>query len=181
MSTYRGHNEDSNGNILLSIGNGMTATLETGSTASQAYTKGSYVFFNNRLCKVSTAITSGATLEIGTNLSTTSVGAELTNHLVASDGVEFYFDVKDGEYGYYPSASKTASEFVPFGGTSIGTVVMTLTTQTKNQSAVQADASLILKNSDGTVIVSKSLGTWHSVPQGYDGITKTTGNVSFTL
>ena len=117
MATYNGHNEDSSGNILLSIGNGMTATVETGSTASQAYTKGAYLFFNNRLCKATSAIASGATLAVGTNLSQTSIGQELTSHLRSSDGKEFYFDVKDGTYGYYPSASKTASEFVPFGGT----------------------------------------------------------------
>ena len=117
MATYNGHQEDSSGNILLSIGNGMTATVETGSTASQAYTKGAYLFFNNRLCKASAAIASGATLAVGTNLTQTSLGAELTSHLRSSDGNEFYFDVKDGSYGYYPSASKVASEFVPFGGT----------------------------------------------------------------
>ena len=118
MAIYQGHNEDSSGNLLLSIGNGMTATVETGSTASQAYTKGSYLFFNNRLCKAASAIASGATLTIGGNLTQTSLGAEITSHLRSSDGKEFYFDVKDGTYGYYPSASKTASEFVPFGGTS---------------------------------------------------------------
>lgn len=117
MATYNGHNEDSSGNILLSIGNGMTATVETGTTASQAYTKGTLLFFNNRLCKATTAISSGATLAVGTNLSQTSLGAELTSHLRSSDGKEFYFDVKDGTYGYYPSASKVSSEFVPFGGT----------------------------------------------------------------
>ena len=117
MATYNGHNEDSSGNILLSIGNGMTAKVETGTTASQAYTKGAYLFFNNRLCKATKAISSGATLAVGTNLSQTSLGAELTSHLRSSDGKEFYFDVKDGTYGYYPSASKVSSEFVPFGGT----------------------------------------------------------------
>lgn len=119
MAIYQGHNEDSSGNLLLSIGNGMTATVETGSTASQAYTKGSYLFFDNRLCKAASAIASGATLTIGGNLTQTSLGAEITSHLRSSDGKEFYFDVKDGQYGYYPSASKTASEFVPFGGTCV--------------------------------------------------------------
>lgn len=116
MAIYTGHNEDSSGNLLLSIGNGMTATVETTSTASQAYTVGSYIFFDNKLCKTTSAIASGATLAIGTNLSQTSLGAEITSHLRSSDGKEFYFDVKDGTYGYYPSASKVASEFVPFGG-----------------------------------------------------------------
>ncbi len=117
MATYNGHNEDSSGNILLSIGNGMTATVETGTTASQAYTKGSYLFFNNRLCKATSAISRGASLAIGTNLSQTSIGQEITSHLRASNGDEFYFDYKDSKPGYYPSASKVASQFVPFGGT----------------------------------------------------------------
>ncbi len=127
MATYTGHNEDSSGNILLSIGNGMTATVETGTTASQAYTKGSYLFFNNRLCKATSAISSGATLAIGTNLSQTSIGQEITNHLRASNGDEFYFDYKDSKPGYYPSASKVASQFVPFGGTNQAKYVMAIT------------------------------------------------------
>ena len=132
MATYNGHNEDSSGNILLSIGNGMAATVETGSTASQAYTKGALLFFNNRLCKATQAISSGATLAVGTNLSQTSLGAELTSHLRSSDGKEFYFDVKDGTYGYYPSASKVSDEFVPFGGTFLGANEYALTTAYKS-------------------------------------------------
>lgn len=115
MATYNGHQEDASGNILLSIGNGMTATLETGSTASQAYTKGSYLFFNNRMCKATSAITAGDTLEVGTNLGLTTIGDELTSHLRADNGDEFYFDYKDGVAGFYPNVSKTASQFVPFG------------------------------------------------------------------
>ena len=89
MANYQGHFEDSSGNILLPIPSGATATVETGTTASQAYTVGAYLYFNNKLCKVTTAIASGATLAIGTNLSQTSLGAELSGHLVASDGTEF--------------------------------------------------------------------------------------------
>mgnify|MGYP003310833540 CR=1 FL=1 len=50
MATYNGHFEDSSGNILLPIPSGAAATVETGSTASQAYTVGSFLYFNNRLC-----------------------------------------------------------------------------------------------------------------------------------
>ena len=111
MATYNGHNEDSNGNILLNIGNGITATVETGSTASQDYTKGTYLFFNNRLCKTSVAVASGESLAIGINLLETNIGAELSSHLRASDGKEFYFDIKDGVYGYYTSSAKVSSDF----------------------------------------------------------------------
>ena len=153
MATYNGHNEDSSGNILLSIGNGMTATVETGTTASQAYTKGSYLFFNNRLCKATTAIASGATLAIGTNLSQTSIGQEITSHLRSSDAKEFYFDVKDGKYGYYPSASKVASEFVPFGGTTL------LWQNSSTSSAFNAQTvSLSLSKYGGIIIVSAHNG-----------------------
>lgn len=117
MATYNGHNEDSSGNILLSIGNGMTATLETGTRASQAYAKGAYLYYNNRLCKVIAAIASGATFSVGTNVSYTSIGAELTSHLRASSGDEFYFDYQNGKYGYNTSASRGSSTFYPFKNT----------------------------------------------------------------
>lgn len=126
MATYNGHNEDSSGNILLAIGNGMTATLETGTTASQAYTKGALLYYNNRLCKATKAIAKSATLTIGTNIAYTTIGEELTAHLRASNGDELYFDYKDSKPGYYPSASKTASQFVPFGGSGFTPVVISI-------------------------------------------------------
>lgn len=89
MANYNGHFEDSSGNILLPIGGGMAAAVESGSTASQAYTKGTYLFYNNRLCKATTAISSGASLSIGSNLSSVSLGSEMKDHLVASNGVAF--------------------------------------------------------------------------------------------
>ena len=114
MAIYNGHNEDSNGNILLNVGSGITATIETSDTASQSYSKGSYLFYHNTLCKVTTSITSGATLSIGINLAYTNVGSELNSHLRASNGNEFYFDYKDGVPGFYPNSSKVSSEFIPF-------------------------------------------------------------------
>ena len=153
MATYNGHNEDSSGNLLLSIGNGMTATVETGSTASQAYTKGAYLFFQNKLCKANSAISSGATLTIGSNLSQTTLGAELTSHLRASDGKEFYFDIKNGEYGYYPSASKISSEFVPFGGTGSYTLLSN-DFQNSSDSPYTCTLTLPNKGSSGYVLIS---------------------------
>ena len=122
MATYLGHQEDSSGNILLPTPHSMATQIEFGTTASQAYAKGAYVVFNNRLCKASTAIASGDTLAIGTNLVQCSIGSELNSHLQAPNGNEFYFDYKDNKPGFYPSASKVASEFVPFGGTAEITV-----------------------------------------------------------
>ena len=123
MATYLGHQEDSSGNILLPTPHSMATQIEFGTKASQAYAKGAYVVFNNRLCKASKAIASGNTLAIGTNLVQCSIGSELNSHLQAPNGNEFYFDYKDGKPGFYPSASKVASEFVPFGGSSEITLV----------------------------------------------------------
>ena len=99
MSQYKGHFEDSSGNLILPIPAGATATVETGSTASQAYTIGSLLYFDNKLCKATTAIAANATLAIGTNLSRTYLGTELSSHMVASDGTEFSFQtLVDGGY-----------------------------------------------------------------------------------
>ena len=99
MSNLQGHFEDSSGNILLPFANGAVATIESGSTASQAYTKGALLYFNDKLCKASAAISSGATLAIGTNLTRTYLGTELSGHMVASDGTEFSFqNLIDGVY-----------------------------------------------------------------------------------
>ena len=113
MSNYNGQFQDSGANILLGTPHSY-ANIE-GSTASQAYIKGQMIVYNNRLCEVISAITSGDTLTIGTNIAYKNVG-EIGKQLVANDGTGFYFDVKDGAYGFYPSASKVPAEFVPFGG-----------------------------------------------------------------
>lgn len=99
MANLQGHFEDANGNILLPINSGEAATIETGTTASQAYTKGTYLFFNNKLCKATTAIASGNTLTIGSNLSQVSLGGEISSHLIASNGTVFTLqNLKDGVY-----------------------------------------------------------------------------------
>lgn len=113
MSNYNGQFQDSSANILLATPHSY-ANIE-GTTASQAYVKGQMLVYNNRLCEVTSAISAGNTLTIGTNIAYKNVG-DIGKQLVASDGKGFYFDVKDGSYGFYPSASKVASEFVPFGG-----------------------------------------------------------------
>ena len=48
-----------------------------GAKASQNYAVGDYLVFSDKFCKASVAIASGETLAIGTNLTQTSIGAEL--------------------------------------------------------------------------------------------------------
>lgn len=55
------------------------ATVETTSTASKAYAVGDYLIYNNQLYRVTSAIASGGTLTVGTNISATSAGGELTS------------------------------------------------------------------------------------------------------
>lgn len=99
MAIYKGHFEDASGNILLPINSGEAATIETGTTASQAYIKGTYLFFDNKLCKATRAIASGNTLAIGTNLTQVSLGGEISSHLIASNGTVFTLqNLKDGLY-----------------------------------------------------------------------------------
>lgn len=55
------------------------ATIESSTTASQAYSAGDYLVLNGQLYEVTTAISSGETLTVGTNISATTVGSELTS------------------------------------------------------------------------------------------------------
>jgi len=99
MATLNGHFEDASGNILLPIPSGATATIETTNKASQAYSVGSYLYYNNRLCRVTAAIASGGTLTVGTNIAYTSLGSQITAHFVATNGEEFSFQsLVNGDY-----------------------------------------------------------------------------------
>ena len=55
---------------------GDFATVE-GARASQNYSVGDYLIFSDKFCKASAAIASGEALAIGTNLTQTTIGAEL--------------------------------------------------------------------------------------------------------
>ena len=54
------------------------ATIESSTTASQAYSEGDYLVLNGQLYEVIADIASGETLTVGTNISATTVGSELT-------------------------------------------------------------------------------------------------------
>lgn len=54
------------------------ATIESSTTASQAYSEGDYLVLNGQLYDVIADIASGETLTVGTNISATTVGSELT-------------------------------------------------------------------------------------------------------
>lgn len=54
------------------------ATIESSTTASQAYSTGDYLVLNGQLYKVTADVVSGETLVIGTNIEATTAGTELT-------------------------------------------------------------------------------------------------------
>jgi len=60
------------------------ATVEPGSTASRAYSVGELVYVNGNLYKVITAIASGATFTVGTNIQSTNVSGTVKDAL---DGI----------------------------------------------------------------------------------------------
>lgn len=91
------------------------APVENSSTASQGYSKGQCLIYENRLYRVIDDILPNGTLNVGVNIELMSV-SELSTMTTANTGAEFYFDIKNGTYGFYPTAEKEASSFIPFGG-----------------------------------------------------------------
>lgn len=55
----------------------ITANRESGMTASAAYSAGALIIVNGTLYKATTSIASGATLTVGTNVTATTIAAEL--------------------------------------------------------------------------------------------------------
>lgn len=58
--------------------NASLAHVESGTTASQAYTVGSLLVYQGRLCKATSAIAQGDTLAIGTNIAYDTVSSEIS-------------------------------------------------------------------------------------------------------
>lgn len=63
------------------------AYVESGTTASRAYSVGEYFCWNGLLYRVTAAISSGAAFTVGTNCESTTVGAELTGKAPAGYGL----------------------------------------------------------------------------------------------
>lgn len=78
MAIYYGIQEDSDGNVLLPVPNGICG-IERGTSATQSYVKGNLVYVGNRLCQVNSAITPGDALTIGGNISYTSMANQVHN------------------------------------------------------------------------------------------------------
>ena len=97
------------------------ATIESGTTASRAYGIGELVYVSGTLYRVKTAIASGATFTVGTNVEVTNVSASITERIA--------------------SIVKTIT--IP-ASTSDAAGIITLT-------GIPSDAKIILSTANGTV------------------------------
>ena len=114
----------------IGAGSAAIAPEETSSTASRAYSVNQFLIYNDKLYKVIATIQQGATLVPDTNIQEDTVGAELTagittdnaqnnsinglNGQLAYGGTKFYFDSKNGKWGWNSSPARGADTFHPF-------------------------------------------------------------------
>lgn len=89
---------------------GLTATVEPISTASQAYAIGAYFVYNGLLYKCTVAIAKGGTITPGTNCTATTAGAEistLNQNLALKTGFYYSTTAKSGVSIHYQAVSLT--------------------------------------------------------------------------
>ena len=79
LTAFDGSGNEVNAQTLLNNILGNFATIQNTSTASQNYAVGSYIIFNGLLYRVTTAISSGGTITVGTNVTQTNVGDVIKN------------------------------------------------------------------------------------------------------
>lgn len=129
--------------IEAAIGGGtdLLAPTEATSTASKPYSVNEYVIYDNKYYRVTAAISQGGSLVPGTNIAEDPVGTALTriigvdntqntnitnlrNQLrsAGTSGTNFYFDYKNGKYGWNSSAGRGADTFHPFSDWQGGTL-----------------------------------------------------------
>lgn len=107
------------------------ATVESTTTASQAYSVGDYLVLNGQLYEVTTAITSGETLTVGTNISATTVGDELTalnNGLTSTSNVLWEWETFQGTVGGVAQTfyrKRLGNVYIMFGAGSVNVALGT--------------------------------------------------------
>lgn len=82
---------------------GDFATVEVTNTASKAYVIGDYLVYNNKFYKVTAAIAKGGTITPGTNVTQTTVGAEISRNATKS------LEILDKSYTFDYSIGANAS------------------------------------------------------------------------
>jgi len=123
----------------LANGFANIAPTESTTTASQAYAVGDYLMYNNKLYKVTTAIISGGTIEVGTNVVESTV-AESMKKSNASGVLN--------TQQFRPSTSSTGTK----NGTKIylskGTYLVQIRSSLSSTSTAEVDSLAMFKTGD---------------------------------
>lgn len=82
----------------------LTSISESGTTASQAISAGTYFYLNGTLVRAKTAIANGATFTENTNYEVTTIGDAINGSYVVSDGVNLNTYSSISNYYTVPSA-----------------------------------------------------------------------------
>lgn len=91
------------------------ATVESGTTASRAYSVGELVYVSGTLYRVKTAIASGATFTVGTNIEVTNISNALKDKgsvSVTADGVKTYRVLLNELYAQMVSSKITPRSYL---------------------------------------------------------------------
>lgn len=132
------------------------ATVESTSTASQAYAVGDYLVLNGQLYEVIADIASGETLTVGTNISATTVGNELTqlnNGLIHTVAITQTTDSS----GNMTLANYSPADYTFIGGYSDRTVNANAVRVFISTTASGAYYMLNIGNSTGGVVANSSV------------------------
>lgn len=137
MATLQGTFEDASGNVLLNTPHSY-AYIESGSTATKAYAKGDLLVFRSQLCQASTAISTGTTLTMGGNVTSTTVANQLSN-------INVYVG-SDKKLHFVDHAG--ADSVLPFNAAK-GLVVLTTVNNYVNQSLIDPENNTYLGDGYG--------------------------------
>ena len=93
----------------------LSNTISDAWKASTTYAVGQYCIYNNSLWKCLVQ-NKGQTPKTGTYWKKVSVGNEITsvNNSLTANSKHFYFDYKNGKYGYNTNPNRGADTFFPF-------------------------------------------------------------------
>lgn len=157
----------------IGAGSAPIAPEEASSTASRAYSVNQFLIYDGKFYKVIATIQQGATLVPGTNIQEDTVGAELTAQITTNNtqnnsinglngqliygGTKFYFDYKNGKWGWNSSAGRGADTFHPFSRIQQIRVADVITTGTSENANSQVYCDV-----DVSEVDTLSVDSWYT-------------------
>jgi hypothetical protein len=118
---------------------GSVATVET-SPATASHAVGSYIIWNNQMYEVTSAISVGETLVVGSNISATDVGTEISDlksdlNTIHSAGLYSSSNIESGECSYVLSGKQCTVDAIVKITNPTSTIVFTGLPMTKIQNS----------------------------------------------